>query len=179
MSYLNIIEFWFEEISPKDWWNKSDTFDQMVLKRFSEIHLQANLGELFEWRSEPLGRLAEIIILNQFSRNIYRNLPQAFSSDTAALILTQAALEKGVDKNLNSDQKGFLYMPMMHSESLKIHKYSTAFFNQEGCESYASSSKRHMEIIERFGRYPHRNIILGRESTPDEIEFLKQPGSSF
>jgi len=179
MTYLNIIQFWFEEISPKDWWTKSETFDQMLLERFSGIHLQASRGELFEWRSEPLGRLAEIIILDQFSRNMYRNLPQSFSSDTVALILTQIAIENGADKNMTPDQKGFLYMPMMHSESLMIHNYSKPFFAQEGCESYAKSSARHIEIIERFGRYPHRNTILGRLSTPEEIEFLKQPGSSF
>ncbi|BDW10729.1 membrane protein [Polynucleobacter sp. SHI8] len=178
-SFEAIIKFWFVEISPKQWWEKSIEFDQMVLHRFAEIHRKANQCELFEWRKEPLGRLAEIIILDQFSRNMYRDTPSSFASDPLALALTQMALEQHAEEGLSPDQKGLLFMPMMHSESLLIHQYSQAYFAQAGCESYANSQQRHQNIIERFGRYPHRNKILGRESTPTELEFLKQPGSSF
>jgi len=179
ISFESVIDFWFVEISPKQWWEKSPEFDQMITQRFGEIHRQANQCELFTWRKEPLGRLAEIIILDQFSRNMYRDTPASFASDPLALALTQEAIEQHVDQELNADQKGFLYMPMMHSESLKIHQYSKAYFAQPGCESYANSQQRHQDVIERFGRYPHRNSILGRVSTPEELEFLKLPGSSF
>lgn len=174
-----IIEFWFVEILPKQWWEKSSEFDQMVLQRFGKIHREASQCELFNWRKEPLGCLAEIIVLDQFSRNMYRDTPASFASDPLALALTQIALEQHADEGLSPDQKGFLYMPMMHSESLKIHQYSMAYFAQAGCESYANSQQRHQAIIERFGRYPHRNAILGRKSTPEELEFLEQPGASF
>ena len=179
MYFEKIIDFWFVEISPKQWWEKSLEFDQMIIRRFGEVHRQANQCELHTWRSQPLGRLAEIIVLDQFSRNMFRNTPAAFASDPLALALTQAAIELQADQSLTTDQKGFLYMPMMHSESLKIHQDSTVYFSQPGCESYFHSQQKHQAIIERFGRYPHRNEILGRASTSEELEFLRQPGSSF
>jgi len=179
MHFESIIDFWFVEISPKQWWKKSLEFDQLIFQRFSEIHRQANLCELHTWRSQPLGRLAEIIVLDQFSRNIYRNTPASFASDSLALALTQTAIEQNADQTMTTDQKGFLYMPMMHSESLKIHQSSIAYFSQPGCESYFNSQQKHQAIIERFGRYPHRNVILGRASTPEEIDFLEESGSSF
>jgi uncharacterized protein (DUF924 family) len=178
-NFEQIIDFWFVEINPKDWWIKSINFDQMILERFQELHKTAFAGELFAWRKEPLGRLAEIIVLDQFSRNMFRDKPESFICDPMALTLSLEAIDAEEDKGLSSDEKGFLYMPMMHSESLLIHEHAQRFFSQEGCESYANSAKRHMEIIQRFGRYPHRNRILGRESSSEEIEFLQQPGSSF
>jgi uncharacterized protein (DUF924 family) len=178
-SFESIIDFWFVEISPKQWWEKSLEFDQMIIRRFGEVHRQANQCELHTWRSQPLGRLAEIIVLDQFSRNMFRNTPASFVSDPLALALTQTAIEQNADQTMTTDQKGFLYMPMMHSESLKIHQFSTVYFSQPGCESYFNSQQKHQAIIERFGRYPHRNEILGRASTPEELEFLRQPGSSF
>ena len=179
ISFESVIDFWFVEISPKQWWIKSPEFDQMITQRFGEIHRQANQYEFFTWRKEPLGRLAEIIILDQFSRNMYRDTLASFASDPLALALTQVAIEQHADQELTADQKGFLYMPMMHSESLKIHQYSKPYFAQQGCESYAHSQLRHQDVIERFGRYPHRNTILGRVSSPEELEFLKLPGSTF
>ena len=179
ISFESIINFWFVEISPKQWWEKSLEFDRMIIQRFSEIHRQANLCELHTWRSQPLGRLAEIIVLDQFSRNMYRNTPASFASDSLALALTQMAIELNANQLLTADQKGFLYMPMMHSESLKIHQFSTVYFSQAGCESYFNSQQKHQAIIERFGRYPHRNVILGRASTSEELQFLGRLGSSF
>ncbi len=178
-NFEQIIDFWFVEITPKDWWIKSIDLDQMIIDRFHELHKVAFAGELFAWRKEPLGRLAEIIVLDQFSRHIFRDKPESFISDPMALTLSLVAIDAETDMGLSSDEMGFLYMPMMHSESLLIHEYAQVFFSQEGCESYANSAKRHREVIQRFGRYPHRNGILGRESSLDEIEFLMQPGSSF
>jgi uncharacterized protein (DUF924 family) len=178
-NFEQIIDFWFVEIAPKDWWIKSIDFDRMIADRFQEIHKAAHAGELFWWRQYPLGRLAEIIVLDQFSRNMFRDKPESFMCDPIAIALSMVAIDAQADKGMTPDQKGFLYMPMMHSESLLIHEYAESFFSQEGCESYARSAKRHKEIIQQFGRYPHRNHILGRESSAEEIEFLKQPGSSF
>jgi hypothetical protein len=177
--FEDILRFWFVEISPKQWWEKSDAFDQMILQRFQNTHTQAYQGELFDWRENPLGRLAEIIVLDQFSRNMYRHLPSSFASDPMALVLTQDAIFQGKNTGLMPDEKGFLYMPMMHSESKVIHQFAQPYFQSVGLDSYARSLARHSEVINRFNRYPHRNAILGRTSTLEELEFLNQPGSSF
>lgn len=174
-----VINFWFEEIDPKQWWKKDQALDELICSRFGKVHEQASRCELYPWRQTPRGRLAEIIILDQFSRNIYRDQPGAFAHDALALALAQVAVEQGADKNLNTDEKSFLYMPYMHSESLAIHEIAMMLYNQAGLEYNYDFEKKHKAIIERFGRYPHRNAILGRESTPEEREFLKQPDSGF
>ncbi len=173
-----VLKFWFEEIEPAQWWKKDEAFDGMVRERFSQIHHAAARCELHEWRRSARGRLAEIIVLDQFSRNMYRGSSLSFAFDPLALALAQEAVSSGADRDLNQIEKSFLYMPFMHSESLKIHEIAVALFG--ACSSKNLDFElRHKSIIERFGRYPHRNAILGRESTEDEIEFLKGPGSSF
>ncbi|ABA56639.1 Protein of unknown function DUF924 [Nitrosococcus oceani ATCC 19707] len=179
MHHQQIIDFWFKEIKPESWWKKIPHFDQLIKERFKAHHRAAVQGELYEWRREPFGRLAEIIILDQFSRNIYRNHPLSFAYDTAALILSQEAIDKNVGKMLNSEHKIFLYMPFMHSESLKIHQIGIKLFAEPGLESQYDCEIKHQAIITRFGRYPHRNQILERPSTPAEIAFLKKADSSF
>ena len=179
MSYLSVIEFWFEEVAPAQWWRKSDDFDALIRGRFSALHQSATHCELTEWRRRPLGRLAEIIIIDQFSRNLYRNQAQAFTYDSLALALAQQTVAAGIDKRLCARQRGFLYMPFMHSESRKIQKQSIQLFSQPGLDAHLSSAQQHQVIIEQFGRYPHRNKILGRASTTEELTFLQQPGSSF
>ena len=171
--------FWFEEIDPKKWWVKDDAFDQLIRQRFADLHGQAARCELYPWRNSPQGRLAEIIVLDQFSRNIFRNKPQAFAHDALALALAQAAVECGADQTFNAAEKSFLYMPFMHSESLHIHEIAMRLFAQPGLENNYDFEKKHKAVIERFGRYPHRNAILRRPSTPEEIEYLQQPGSGF
>jgi len=171
--------FWFIEIDPKKWWGKDAGFDELIRQRFLDIHRHAVLCELFSWREEPSGRLAEIIILDQFSRNIYRNRPESFANDAMALALAQAAIDCGADKALTASEKSFLYMPFMHSESLLIHEVAMQLYAQEGLEFNFEFEKKHKSVIERFGRYPHRNRILGRVSTPAELEYLQQPGSGF
>jgi uncharacterized protein (DUF924 family) len=175
----DILSFWFHELKPEDWFKKSETLDEQIRKRFAAVHAPASRGELWKWRENPFGRLAEIIILDQFSRNIYRDKPQAFASDTMALILAQETIYHKLDRELTAEQKMFVYMPFMHSESRSIHEQAVELFDGPGMEKNLEFELKHKEIIDRFGRYPHRNTILGRESTPEEIEFLKNPGSSF
>lgn len=174
-----ILAFWFDEITPKDWWAKSSEFDQMVESRFGATHLAAQRCELFEWRTTSNGRLAEIIVLDQFSRNIYRDRAAAFANDGLALAFAQAAVAVGADRELEIERRAFLYMPYMHSESPVIHAVALSLFSASGMENNFNFELRHKAIIDRFGRYPHRNAILGRASTAEEIEFLKTAGSSF
>ncbi len=178
-SYKDITDFWFHEIEPAKHWKKDVAFDQLITERFGELHHQATLCELFEWRTSPQGRLAEIIVLDQFSRNMYRDTSLSFAYDPQALILAQEAVAVKADTELNTLKKTFLYMPYMHSESLKVHEEAVELCARNGVESNLDFEIKHKKIIEQFGRYPHRNTILGRESTAEEIEFLKQPGSSF
>jgi len=177
--YREVLKFWFEEIDHAQWWAKDDDFDKSIIERFSEIHASASRCELFEWRTAAQGRLAEIIVLDQFSRNMFRGSPLSFAQDPLALALAQEAISTRADKALSPAERSFLYMPFMHSESLKMHEVAMDLFRNNGIQSSLDFEIRHKQIIESFGRYPHRNNILGRESTAEEIEFLKQPGSGF
>jgi uncharacterized protein (DUF924 family) len=176
MPWKEVLNFWFEEIEPIQHWKKDPEFDRQIRDRFNEIHTAATKCELFSWRDHAEGRLAEVIVLDQFSRNLYRDQPASFANDPQALSLAQEAISVGADKQLRDGQVGFLYMPFMHSESAIIHQVALQLF--DGTKNF-EFEVRHNAIIERFGRYPHRNEILSRDSTPEEFEFLKQPGSSF
>lgn len=177
--FNQVLHFWFEEIEPADWWKKAPSFDQLIRERFFSVHAKAIKGELFSWRATPHGRLAEIIVLDQFSRNLFRERPESFRYDPMALVLCQEAVAMGADASLSAAEKAFLYMPMMHSESLLIHEQAVKYFNQPGLEHNLKFEYKHRVIIERFGRYPHRNEILGRPSSEEELAFLQQPDSSF
>ena len=177
--YQQIIDFWFKSIEPSSWWEKNLEFDRKIAKEFGSLHSQAIACELYEWRSQSYGRLAEIIILDQFSRNIFRDTPQAFAYDSLALALAQEAIRSGVESRLSAIERSFVYLPYMHSESRSIHKVALELYEKNGIENNLEFEKQHKAIIDRFGRYPHRNEILGRVSTEEEIEFLKQPNSSF
>lgn len=177
--YQDVLRFWFEEIEPKMWWVADRNFDLRIRDRFQAIHEQAARGELFAWRKEPKGRLAEVIVLDQFSRNIHRGTPAAFAQDPMALALAQEAIAAGADKDLSAVERSFLYLPYMHSESRRIHQVAEGLYRANGLQDNYKFELRHKDIIDRFGRYPHRNQILGRASSAEEIEFLKQPGSSF
>ncbi|MCO4755478.1 MAG: DUF924 domain-containing protein [Bacteriovoracaceae bacterium] len=174
-----VLSFWFEELTPDKWWVKDNKLDQEINKRFGTLHKRACAIELSDWRATPQGRLAEIIVLDQFSRNIYRDDPRSFANDQAALVLSQEALLNQTDKNLDPAQKSFLYMPFMHSESLLMQTKSVELFSQKGLEDNYDFALAHYDIIKRFDRFPHRNKILARESSADEIEFLSGPNSSF
>jgi len=177
--YDDIISFWFTEISPAQWWSARPEFDELIARRFGELHRAACRAELSGWRVKPEGRLAEVIVLDQFSRNIHRNSPQAFACDPMALALAQEAVAAGADQALTQAQRIFLYLPFVHSESRLIQVDAERLVRANGHKESYDSTLRHKEIVDRFGRYPHRNAVLGRESTEEEIAFLRQPGSSF
>ncbi len=179
MDHEDVLRFWFEEIKPEQRFRKDEKFDLLINSRFSKLHKQAIRCELFRWRESGHGRLAEIIILDQFSRNMFRGDPRSFAHDSLALALAQEALAGKADRKLNTEERSFMYMPFMHSESLAIHEIAEQLYRQPGLESNLEWEIKHKAIIQRFGRYPHRNKILGRTSTREEKEFLLQPGSSF
>jgi uncharacterized protein (DUF924 family) len=174
-----VLDFWFRELAPADWWSARPDIDALIHARFDALHRRAAQGELHAWRQAPRGRLAEVIVLDQFSRNIFRGTPGAFAQDAQALVLAQEAIAAGADAALEPAERAFLYMPYMHSESPAIHALAVQLFSAPGMEANLDAELRHRAIIERFGRYPHRNAIIGRISTPEEIAFLGQPGSRF
>lgn len=176
---IDLLRFWFEELEPRQWWVKDESLDREIEARFGALHKDAAAAKLYHWRESAAGRLAEIIILDQFSRNIYRDTPKAFAYDGMALVLAQEAVRIGADQEFDAPEQSFFYMPYMHSESMAIHIQAVKLFDQPGSEFNLEFELKHKAIIDRFGRYPHRNAILGRESTPEELKFLSQPGSSF
>jgi len=172
ITHQKIIEFWFSEVSPQEWFGADPKLDKEITNRFEEIHTQACRGELDDWRGSIQGRLAEIIILDQFSRHIYRDQPEAYNQDLAALILAQIALNTNEDRDLPAMKKAFLYMPFMHSESVLMQRKSIELYDQEGLERNLESALEHKRIIDQFNRFPYRNKTLRRRSTPEEIEFM-------
>jgi uncharacterized protein (DUF924 family) len=177
MTPQDVLSFWFVEHGPGDWFKKDPAFDTLIRDRFGATLAAGLAGELHRWRETADGRLAEIIVLDQFSRNIHRDTPASFAADPLALCLAQWAVASGADQEIDASQRPFVYMPFMHSESAAIHNVALELFapfpqNHE-------YERKHQAIIVRFGRYPHRNKILGRASTAEELAFLQRPGSSF
>jgi uncharacterized protein (DUF924 family) len=177
--HTDVLAFWFEEIDSRLWFAADAEFDDLIRARFLGLIDQAAAGELFPWRVTAAGRLAEIIVLDQFPRNAYRNTARAFTHDPIALVLAQEAVAAGALGLLEPTQRSFLLLPYMHSESQRIHAVAESLFKDFAPEVNYSFELRHKAIIDRFGRYPHRNEVLGRASTVDEVEFLAQPGSRF
>lgn len=175
----DVLQFWFEETPPAQHFAADDALDALIRQRFSPALEAARRCELWTWRATPRGRLAEILVLDQFSRNIHRGTPRAFAQDALALALAQELVAGHHDRDLSTVERPFAYLPYMHSESLAIHDQAMLLFNQPGLENNLHFEKRHRDIIARFGRYPHRNAVLGRESTAEESAFLAEPGSSF
>lgn len=196
----DILRFWFgdlredswpDEEKQKMWWMKSNETDDLIRERFGQHVALAEKGKLSGWLDTPEGTLAFIIVVDQFPRNIRRDTAEAFSLDPLALSTGLNGIEKGFDRDLHPAHRTFFYLPLMHSEDIEIQrlsveKYSalesefaesTVFRRELSCAT--DFARKHSEIISKFGRYPHRNVALGRESTSEEIEFLKRPGSSF
>jgi uncharacterized protein (DUF924 family) len=181
-----VLEFWFgpEGAVRPEWFRKDRAFDAEILLRFGPLIDAAVAGGLIDWHVDARSALARIVLLDQFTRNTRRNRPDAFAGDTLALAAARQMVALGQDLSLSPVQRGFVYLPFEHSENLAAQDESIRLFtalaadapDQEGLLDYA---RRHHVIIERFGRFPHRNAALGRQSTPEEIEFLKQPGSDF
>jgi uncharacterized protein (DUF924 family) len=181
----DVLKFWFEENGREQWFGKEEAFDEEISNRFGELAHQARDGRLERWVEAPRSCLALIILIDQFSRNLYRNSPLAWSADVHALAIAKLALEKGYDAELDQTERVFMYLPFMHSEGLADQERSVELTkkNNEGGDAFNrknyDSAIRHRDIIARFGRFPHRNEVLERESTAEEIEFLKEPDSSF
>lgn len=172
-----VLRFWFEETRPQAWFMRDENLDAEIRKRFGALHASLTEKVPATVTSTPLGALATVIVLDQFSRNLYRNSPRAFSADATALAIAQDAIAAAFDRELSVNQRTFLYMPFQHSEDRAVQARSVELFTQLGDANGLDYARQHRDIIERFGRFPHRNRALSRDSTPDEIEFLKtHPG---
>jgi uncharacterized protein (DUF924 family) len=172
-----ILRFWFEE-HPKDWFVKNPAFDADMRARFLALHEAAAAGQFAHWADDPGACLALVIVLDQFPRNMFRGEARAFATDAQARAAARVILERGWNRAMSQPQQLFAYLPFEHSESLADQVLCCELMKDFDAEQLRYAI-RHREIIERFGRFPHRNAILGRESTPAELEFLKQPGSTF
>ncbi|OOZ39755.1 hypothetical protein BOW53_10290 [Solemya pervernicosa gill symbiont] len=172
MDANTIINFWFStEVQPL-WFNSTEAFDNKLKARFLDTWLAAADEQLESWRDSELGALALVIILDQFPLNIFRGKPLAFSTDAQSRKVARHAIEQNLDQALNDEQKAFLYMPFMHSELIEDQNRSVALFEAAGLQDNARFAQHHREIVRRFGRFPHRNEILGRTSTAEELEWL-------
>lgn len=174
-----VLAFWFGEMKPEQRFAKDDAVDATIRQRFGALLAELSQGVPDAWTSEPRSLLAAVIVLDQFSRNLNRGRPEAFAQDGAALALTRKALARGDDGALSAEERQFLYMPLMHSEAMDDQEACIGLMERAGLVESADFARRHRDIIARFGRFPHRNAALGRMSTPEEIAFLQQPGSSF
>ncbi len=174
-----VLDFWFSPETQPFWFAKSDEFDQKLHDNFFDVLQSVALGECANWRETIEGRLAEIIVLDQFSRNLYRNTAKAFAQDGMAVALAQEAIKQPDYTTLDSSKQKFILMPFMHSESRLIHEQALPLFEALNDEVTLDFELRHKEIVDRFGRYPHRNRILERDSGIEELVFLQQPNSSF
>jgi uncharacterized protein (DUF924 family) len=194
-----VLDFWFGACGPDGaldrakqemWFSDGHKHDAAIRKRFGKLHRRAARGELdAEWGATPRGRIALIIVLDQFSRHIHRGTPAAFAQDPAAQRLALDGVKEGADRALVPAQRAFFYLPFEHAEDIELQRLSARSFQRLAAEvapawrgeysSFADYAGHHRDIVERFGRFPHRNKVLGRVSSPEETEFLKLPGSSF
>jgi uncharacterized protein (DUF924 family) len=184
MKAQDVLDFWF--LAPKKWFRKDERFDEQVRTRFGDLIAQAVAGGLREWDAEEgaRGTLARILVLDQFTRNAYRGTPRAFEGDTLALAAARHLVHSGADRALTPGERSFAYMPFEHAEDARTQEQSVELFaalarEHAGFDSTLDYAHRHRGVIARFGRFPHRNVILGRASTPEEIAFLGEHGSGF
>jgi len=174
-----VLDFWFREEHRRLWFAQDASFDAEIRRRFEALLQQALEGELDGWAATPRGRLALVLVLDQFPRNLYRHTARAFAGDERARRLVLEGLEAGHDQSMSEDERGFFYLPLEHAEDRDLQALSVKLFEALGHANYLDYARRHHAIVERFGRFPHRNEALGRPSTAEEVEFLRQPESSF
>ena len=179
VSPREVLDFWFEELSDRDWYNSTPALDQQVLRRFWTTHLALARSVEPMWRADAASRLAAVIVLDQLPRNMYRATPLAFATDSLARREARLAIAEGADKLVHGRQRPFFYLPFEHSEQIEDQEYSVSLFSDLPDAELLDYAVRHRDIVARFGRFPHRNAFLARESTADEVEFLKLPGSGF
>lgn len=170
----DVLTFWFTEHGPDDWFAGKAEFDTEIAERFSQTHAHVARGEAWEWRVTPAGRLAEIIVLDQFSRQLYRNSPLAFAQDRMALVLAQEMVGQALDMQFEQPRRGFIYLPFMHAESAAIQAASVRLYEALGDEDQLKYAIAHRETVDRFGRFPFRNAPLGRESTKEELAYIEE-----
>ena len=175
----DVVSFWFSDEAKAKWFKPDAAFDAMLRDRFGAASEAAQQGAFDGWAASPQGALALVLLLDQVTRNIHRGTPQAFAGDPKALAVTDEAVANGLDAQLTPEQRNFLYMPLMHSERLEDQERGMDLFTRANSGDGPKFMRMHRDIIARFGRFPHRNAVLGRESTPEELEFLEEPGSSF
>ena len=179
-SITAILTFWFEEISPEVWFKKDASFDSLLMQKFGRLVERALAGQLDRWAHRKDGRLALILLLDQITRNIYRNTPKAFAGDEIACALSlRSSLDGTIEAETDMQKRQFFLMPMMHSENLEIQKQSLPLFKALTSDNTYGYAVRHHDVIARFGRFPHRNDILKRPSSEEEMAFMNQPNSSF
>ncbi|MBK8456485.1 MAG: DUF924 domain-containing protein [Phyllobacteriaceae bacterium] len=176
----DVLAFWFVEHGPSDWFSANADFDALIAARFADTHAAAARCELWAWRATPRGRIAEILVLDQFSRQMFRGQAQAFAADPLALALAQEAVASGAFGSFDANERQFLLMPFMHAESLAVQEEGVRLFSAHCPEATANFARAHRDTIARFGRFPMRNVALGRESTPAEAEYMAaQAGRMF
>jgi uncharacterized protein (DUF924 family) len=176
----DVLDFWFQEIGPKDWFSPTPALDALIRERFLLIYLDlVHAPPKVDWTGSADAVLAALIVLDQMSRNMFRGTPLAFASDCVALPLAQLALEKGFDMQVEAERRTFFYLPFEHSENIAHQHQSVALFESLGNAEYLDFAVRHRDVIMNFGRFPHRNPLLRRVSTEAEAAFLRQPGSGF
>jgi uncharacterized protein (DUF924 family) len=185
----DVLEFWFSERVQPLWFAKDQAFDEEIRARFGANVAAANVGDLDFWVRAAESSLALVLLLDQFPRNIHRGTPRAFASDARARTIAGTAIDRGFDRHTRPDRRFFFYMPFEHSEAAADQARSVALFRRwadehdgagrERAQELMEYVLRHQEVIDRFGRFPHRNAILGRESTAEELAFLTEPNSSF
>ena len=176
-----VISFWFEETQPQQWFQKSDSFDADIRERFLVTYDMAKRDLCADWTKDAEGVLALCLVLDQFPRNMFRDSPKAFETDEKILLIVKGALHKGFDHLLSPTKRRFVYMPFMHSEDIVEQRRSVELFSSMKDDDPLSYdyALKHLEVIEKFGRFAHRNEVLGRESTPEELEYLSLPGAGF
>jgi uncharacterized protein (DUF924 family) len=172
----DVLAFWFAD--PERWWKKDPAFDAEIRNRFLSLHNAIERDGREDWLETPRGALSYVIVLDQFSRNMFRGSARMFESDTRALAAARRALDRGFDRSLSREERMFLYMPFMHSEDIADQDRCVGLF-ASALQEWVRYAEQHRDIVRRFGRFPHRNALLGRQSTSEELKFLKQPGSSF
>lgn len=175
----SVLNYWFKDLSPKDWFDKNDEIDAEIIRRFRDLHLTVSANITPEWHADASSRLALIILFDQMPRNMFRGSPHSFATDGLALAEARYVIATGLDREIDTARRAFLYMPYEHSERMEDQKRSVELFSALGNENYLDYAHKHMEIIETYGRFPHRNAILGRDNTPEEEIYLAQPGAGF
>lgn len=172
----DVLDYWFSEPMETRWFGPSAEIDSEIAQRFGDLHRRAAAGLLDDWAGQPRGALALVILLDQFSRNLHRGRPEAYANDEKAVRIARAAIAQGFDGMLEGWERAFLYMPFMHSEHLEDQEDSVRLFTAAGLDN-AAYALHHRDLVRRFGRFPHRNAILGRASTPEETAYLASEGA--